>query len=415
MTKRFETPAGTGARRLGIALALVIAALVVPAFAQTITIEVGGDVFSDKCKPCHADYTETDNPKYVFTHGNHITYQCSSCHPTFPHTPSGTDLPVMKECFNCHGLYHGPQGVLAKGECVACHGNKLVDLRPKSHVFNWAQTPHVEPANTSLTTECSMCHVKSDCDTCHVAEGIAWRPPQPMVYDAGNGCLACHGSPNLIKSSAEGIKSFHVTGIDASAHRDLTCPECHIDFAYAEPKPPTRVWYINAGMSCANGGCHDHDEQAAVYATSVHGKAIAEGDYSSATCGSCHGGHDIARLDTDAAKRDLYFSSEAMCASCHQDQWDNYGDAYHGAAYKRFAEDAPPCWGCHPAHKELPSIDPDSSTHAANLGETCASCHQHKDASEDFAVFSAEMIHRQEEARAENLLHKVLSLISGGN
>jgi hypothetical protein len=414
MTKRFNVPTGIGAKRLGIALTLAVVALVVPAFATTTTIEIGGDVFADKCKPCHADYTETDNPKYVFSHGNHITFQCSSCHPVFPHRPQGTDLPAMKDCFNCHALYHGPQGILAKGDCEACHGGKLPDLRPASHTFDWAKTPHVDPGNERLTTECSMCHTKNDCDVCHVEQKIAWTPPQPMVYDAGNGCLACHGSPNLIKSSSEGIVSYQVTGIDESAHRDLTCPDCHIDFAYELPKPPTRVWYINAGMSCANGECHDDADYLEAYQASAHGKAIAEGDYSSATCGSCHGGHDIALLDTDAAKLDLHFSSEAMCAGCHQDRWDNYHDPYHGKAYKRLVEDAPACWGCHPAHEALPSKDPGSSTHAANIGPTCATCHQHADAGEEFASFSAEMIHQQEGVRAENILHKLLSLLPGG-
>lgn len=414
MTKRFKAPSGMGATRLGIVLAIVVVALALPAFAQTVTIEIGGDVYSDKCTPCHADYTETDNPKYVFSHGNHITYQCSSCHPVFPHRPGGTDLPVMKDCFNCHGLYHGPQGVIAKGECVACHGTKVEDLRPASHTADWKYTPHVEPSNARLTTECSMCHVKNDCDTCHAAEGVAWKPAEPMIYTSGTGCLACHGSPNLIKSSADGIVSFQVTGLDASAHRDLACDDCHIDFAYTDPKPPTRVWYVNAGMACANGGCHDHDEQAEVYAASIHAKAIADGDYTSATCGSCHGGHDIARLDTDAAKLDLHFASEAMCADCHQDRWDNYHDPYHGQAYKRKVEDAPACWGCHPAHSVLPSTDPESSTHAAKIGETCATCHQHADAGEQFATFSAEMIHGQEGVRADNPLHKLLQLIPGG-
>jgi hypothetical protein len=415
MTKRFGTPAGTGATRWGIALVLLVAALVVPAFATTLTIEIGGDVYSEKCRPCHADYTQTDNPKYTFTHGNHITYQCSSCHPIFPHTAAGTDLPKMKDCFNCHGLYHGPQGVLAKGECEACHGEKLVDLRPATHTFDWAKTPHVAPAEAGLTTECSMCHTKNDCDVCHVAENIAWKPPVPMIYDAGTGCLACHGSPNLIKSSADGIVSFHITGLEASAHRDIACPQCHIDFAYVKPDPPTRVWYVNAGMSCANGGCHDHDEQADEYAGSIHAEAIAAGDYTAATCGSCHGGHDIARLDTQAAIDELHLSSEAMCAECHQDQWDNYGDAYHGAAYKRGALDAPACWDCHPAHEVLAADHPDSTINAANIGTTCATCHeQHGDAGEEFATFSAEMIHRQEELRANNMLHKLLSLIPGG-
>lgn len=403
-----------GAKRLGVLFALTVLAFAVPAIAATILIEVGGDVYPEKCRPCHADYSETDNPKYVFSHGNHITYQCSSCHPTFPHGPAGTQTPVMKDCFNCHGLYHGPQGVIAKGDCEACHGGKLVDLRPASHTADWAGAPHVTPAEERLTTECSMCHAKNDCDVCHVSERVVWSPPEPMIYTAGNGCLACHGSPNLIKSGADGIKSYHVTGLEASAHNELTCPDCHIDFAYADPKPPTRVWYVNAGLSCSAAGCHDEDDITAAYEASAHGAALADGDYASATCGSCHGGHDIARLDTQAAVTDLYFASEQMCAGCHLDRWESYHDPYHGQAYKRFAEDAPPCWGCHPAHEVLPSTDPESSTHPARVGETCASCHQHADAGEEFAVFSADMIHQQEAVRADNLLHKVLAVFPGG-
>ena len=414
MTKRLKALAGTGAKRVGIAVALAAIALVVPAFATTTTIEVGGDVYTEKCKPCHTDYTETDNPNYDFTHGNHITYQCSACHTVFPHTPAGTDLPVMKDCFNCHGLRHGPQGVLATSECEACHGAKLVDLRPENHTWDWKGAPHVVPAEEQLTTLCAMCHTKNQCDVCHVAEGVAWTPAEPMVFDAGSGCLACHGSPNLIKSSADGIVSFHVTGLDESAHRELTCPQCHIDFVYDDRDAPTNVWYINAGMACADTGCHDHDEQYAEYVTSVHSAAITDGDYTSATCGSCHGGHEIARLDTQAAIDALHLSSEAMCAECHADRWENYDDAYHGGAYKRGALDAPACWDCHPAHTALPSDDPASSTNAANIGKTCASCHQHKDAEEEFATFSGDMIHHQETLRADNFLQKILYLLPGG-
>jgi hypothetical protein len=414
MRKRLQAFAGVGALRWWVVAALATVILVVPAFATTLNIEVGGDVFPAKCRPCHEDFTETDNPNYTFTHGNHITYQCSSCHPRFPHTPQGTELPVMQDCFNCHGLYHGPQGVLAGAECESCHDEKVGDLRPASHTFDWAGFSHVEPAGLRLTTECSMCHNKLDCDGCHFENGVVWVPKQRMVYDAGDGCLACHGSENLLKSTPEGVVSFHVTGLEDSAHADLTCPQCHIDFAYDKPSPPTPLWNVNVGMACVNGACHDHDDQVEAYTASVHGAAVAAGDYTSATCGSCHGGHTIARLDTEAALTALYFASEEMCAGCHEDRWDNYGDAYHGAAYKRGADDAPACWDCHPAHEALPSSDPKSSTHPAKIAATCASCHQHADATEAFASGAADTIHQQEDVRDENPLHKLLSMLSGG-
>ncbi|MBN2847258.1 MAG: hypothetical protein JXP72_02270 [Coriobacteriia bacterium] len=413
MSKRLQAFAGTGAFRWWIVAAFAAVAVVAPAFATSLTVEFGGDVHPGKCLPCHADYATAESPDYAFTHGGHLTHQCTTCHPRFPHTASGTDVPVMRDCFNCHGLYHGPQGVIAGAECESCHGDAVESLRPVSHRFDWSGVAHVEPALAGLTTECSMCHEQSACDSCHVAEGVAWSPAEPMVYDAGSGCLVCHGSPNLQKNTPDGLVSFHVTGLEDSAHADLTCPQCHIDFGYAEPAAPTKLWYVNVGMACAEGVCHDHDDQVEAYAASVHGVALAAGDYGSATCGACHGGHDIARLDTDEANTALHFSSEAMCARCHKDRWDNYNDAYHGAAYKRGADDAPSCWDCHPAHDALPSSDPKSSTHPARLAATCASCHQHADATSSFAAGAADTIHQQEDLRAENPLHRLLSTLPG--
>jgi len=423
MGKRMKALTGTGARRLMIAAVVLAALIALPALARALSIDVTGEVFSDKCTPCHADINETENPKYVFTHGNHITYQCSTCHPTFPHKPEGTELPVMQECFNCHGLRHGPQGVIATGTCTDCHGDNLPDLRPAFHVAGWSGEGHVAPSLERLNTQCSMCHTEKQCDDCHAAEGVFWSAPEPMIYDAGSGCLACHGSANLIKASALGIKSFQVVEIEASAHRELTCPQCHVDFSYGDAEPETKVWYINAGLSCGQIECHgtddaetkDNEDIASIYDTSVHGTMIDDGDLTSATCGSCHGGHEIKRLDTEAAKRDLQLAGEEMCMACHQERWDNYDDSYHGAAYKAGAEDAPACWDCHPAHAMLPSDDPASSTNDAKLAATCAGdsvnglgCHQHKNASEDFIMQSSGMIHGQLDARKTNPLLKLL-------
>lgn len=427
MAKQSSTSAGTGARRVWIALAIIVVAIALPAIAWALSadvIQVTGDVYKDKCDPCHADINKADkHPKYIFTHGNHIGYQCSACHPEFPHRPDGTDTPGMKDCWNCHGLQHGPQGALATGTCTDCHGEKLVDLRPANHTFDWAKTPHVVPANENLTTLCSMCHTKAQCDKCHLAEGIVWAPPEPMIYDAGNGCMACHGSPNLIKSASTGIVSFQVTGIETSAHRDVTCPECHIDFAYAKVSTPTNVWYINAGL-CGNGACHNvddattevDDDMVSQWKASVHGTAIATGDVKSATCGSCHSGHGIARLDTEAARMDLQLAGEEMCAECHKEWWDNYNDSYHGAAYKRGVEDAPACWDCHPAHEMLTQDDPNSSTNVTNLPKTCANCHQHQEdePSEEFVEQTSAIIHQQDAVRDENLLVRIFEFLPGG-
>jgi hypothetical protein len=236
--------------------------------------------------------------------------------------------------------------------------------------------------------------------------------------------MACHGNPNLVKNSPYGLKSFEIRGLETSAHRDLTCPQCHTDFAYYDVQGETNVWSINAGLACAKAGCHDTDDpktetknedQVTAYQASIHGTKIAEGDLKSATCGSCHGGHNIKSLNTTKAKNALQLSSKAMCANCHPDTWDNYDDAYHGAAYKKGALDAPAFWDCHGAHDTLPTDNPKSAVHETQVAKTCGgtegtSCHnQHKGAGEDFAVQSAAMIHAQYEARLTNPILQFLT------
>jgi hypothetical protein len=411
-----ETRSGRHVSRLALAIAVCIAVGLVPAVAAALTIEIGGSVYKSKCTVCHADINKTEDFAVTFTHGSHITYACSSCHTEFPHRPQGTLTPTMKDCFVCHGLNHGPQGEMATSECYDCHRLGPTTLRPKSHVADWKEKPHVDPSLAKANTECSMCHTLDDCNLCHLREGVNWKPDVPFVYDTQDGCQACHGNPLLTKTSGEGIvKSYLVTGVDESSHRDVTCSQCHTDFTHGDTRPATPLWAVNVGLACQN--CHDHEESAAQYAKSVHAEKLAEGDLTSATCASCHGGHDIAKLDTDEAKRALQASAEAMCADCHQDYWDNYNDYYHGAAYKRGAKDAPACWDCHGAHELQPSADASSSVAPVNLAATCSGgeCHdQHTGASEAFIRATAKMIHGKQDARAENPLVKLFRSIFGG-
>jgi hypothetical protein len=389
-------------------LALALAVLVVPAFAAA------PDTADDPgCVTCLADQRDLETAIYDFSYGRHILYECSACHPGDPCATDGSGMPGMEQCFTCHGVYHGPQGRMASGDCRLCHGLKLGTLRPASHTDDWAETPHVLPSETSLTTECAMCHTLRECEVCHIQTGIAWRAPEPMVYDNGTGCLGCHGNPTLAKSTPEGLTSFEVTGLATSAHPDLSCIDCHVDFGYAPTAAPSPVWWVNAGLACASAGCHDEDGALAAWSESVHGVGWTAGGLPAAACGSCHGGHDIALLDTEAALQELHFSSEAMCAGCHEAEWANYNDPYHGGAYKRGAGDAPACWDCHPAHEMLAAADPESTTHPDRIGATCASCHQHMDAGETFAALSGEIIHRQAEVWDANPLRRLWVSIFG--
>ncbi|MDA3935314.1 MAG: cytochrome c3 family protein [Actinomycetota bacterium] len=310
--------AGRGPGRfLSIAVAMFVFATLVGFAAQasaveigiddeTLTIDVGGEVFSEKCDPCHANIANTGNyaQEIIFSHGYHQLIACSGCHTRFPHRPEGTERPTMTGCFACHGLNHGPMGSLATGKCEDCHNTDRERMRPSFHTRDWAEEPHVIPGETRLQTQCMMCHDQASCDDCHEDEFIVWEPEEAFEYDSDGGCLACHGDENLTKNSDGRPKSFQVLGVDDSAHREFSCQACHQDYRYDSKIMPTPLWQINAGFACQE--CHESEDPESTvaedYMSSIHGTEIAKGNLDSATCSSCHGGHYIRRLDTEAAQ-----------------------------------------------------------------------------------------------------------------
>jgi len=395
--------------------ASVAAAQTVEIDDEKLIIDLGGQVYSENCDPCHGNIANTDNyaSEIIFQHGYHQLIACSSCHSRFPHRPEGTEKPTMGGCFDCHGLRHGPMGELATGECEDCHNTPVDRLRPSWHTFDWAEEPHVKPAEQRLQTECMMCHDEQSCVECHEEEYVVWEPEDASyTFDSDTGCLACHGDENLTKTSEGRPKSFQVVGVDESAHQDLTCQQCHIDYKYEEGADPTPIWNVNAGFACQE--CHEHEETKSVYLDSIHGTEIAAGNMESATCASCHGGHYIARLDTDAAQRQLHAAAYRICARCHPDEYESYDDYYHGAAYKRGAFDAPACWDCHGAHDTLPTSDPESLMSEQNRADTCGQDGCHRGSSADSAAFAeqaTDLIHRKVEAAEDNWLRQQIDKI----
>jgi len=308
----------------------------------------------------------------------------------------------MPSCFSCHGLRHGPQGIIAAPECSKCHIKPRAQLVPKDHlVADYKGKGHVAPSKAMLRTSCMLCHTKAQCDTCHfkATPRVSWETTLTYTYDAGNSCLSCHKS-ELPRLAAPVTAST----LDSSAHRTITCVQCHPDFRYDDVKGATPLWNVNAGLACGAKGCHD--KQQAAWVKSVHASAVLSGkDLTSATCGGCHGGHDIERLKTDAAKKRLRLSGEQMCvARCHTHQvaYDTYSDWWHGAAYKAGSADAPACWTCHGAHEALALKDPASMTSPEKIAATCGQKGCHEGSNEGFAEQGRVLSHQRMKVTAAN-------------
>jgi hypothetical protein len=394
------------------ALAADVAAPLDPAQTAQLLQQLGASQVDEAvCMSlCHGNIANTKNyaSAIKFTHGNHIIVQCSSCHPKFPHQNSGTQRPTMKGCWDCHGLRHGSMGIIAKGECPACHTTPRWQMTCPWAKTNadWAGKGHVKLGTDQLNTDCMRCNAANDCTSCHDRQGVIWTPTTGWGYDSNSGCQSCHGSSNLLKQDNGVAKSFQVIGIEDSAHRDITCQQCHVDYRYDDQPSQTKLWNVNAGLAC--GTCHQTLKQSqdaspvALYEASIHAQRIREGNYNAATCGSCHGGHFIYMLDTADAKARMHASAYRVCARCHQDQYASYNDYYHGRAYKEGAPDAPACWQCHKSHDILPKADPNSSVSDKNVGDTCGQSGCHKGSTQSFGDQASSLIHRKVQAQETN-------------
>ena len=386
---------------------------------QNMTVE------EDVCAKCHANYDPAASfaTDIKFSHGYHVKMQCGDCHTKFPHQKTGTQRPTMKICMNCHGLYHGPQGILAKANCDACHYTPKWQLAcPYNSTLNWVGKGHVARGTTDTTKDCMMCHTQADCVTCHEQQNINWAPKDGWAYDPGetaskDGCYACHGDSTLLAPVGGTNQSFQVTGVTDSVHYQITCQQCHPDFRYDSTPGTTKLWNVNAGLQC--GVCHQNQTDSklskpvADYEKSIHAQKIRDGNYNAATCASCHGGHFIYSLDTADGKARMHGDAYRVCARCHATQYASFNDYYHGKPYKDGAADAPACWQCHGSHDIENHVSATSMVNAANLGKTCGQQGCHKGSTEQFASQAAQLIHRKVEVQDSNPLLQLVSKVKG--
>lgn len=252
-----------------------------------------------------------------------------------------------------------------------------------------------------------------------------------------SGCQVCHADPNLVKISGETTSSIYTdpAAFAETAHKDVICTGCHVDFAYKTPHlnaADEEQWREIAGNECKtchqatfaeiSSGSHTPATQPGVSTEQVEAERIAEGKPAQVpNCADCHGSHDIQYLDVErwetsgtvevqeaAAEgaAEMHGKGLEICGNCHVDYAGAYADYYHGAAYQAGAPDAPACWDCHGAHEMLPASDKDSPVNPAHLVETCGRCHD--DVNEEYVEY-AQLIHGREEIESEVEVFKIFN------
>ncbi len=217
-----------------------------PEIPATPPIDTSAPVDRSQCAPCHLDLGSVNEPGLIFGHGNHLMVSCDGCHSRMPHKSGGTEKVPMEVCFACHGVQHGPQGELATSECLKCHTESF-ELRPKSHVKNWAEKPHAEVSKKRGVNGCMMCHnAPKDCDACHQEKNLELpkmpntyanilydrpKPPSVKMYPQEPTTMAqcsyCH--PDLDAITPGRLIFAH----GAHLQRNYDCTVCHPTFGHS--------------------------------------------------------------------------------------------------------------------------------------------------------------------------------------
>jgi hypothetical protein len=173
--------------------------------------------------------------------------------------------------------------------------------------------------------------------------------------------------------------SVHGRAVAQGSKKAAVCTDCHDHHAVRPANDAlSGIFKFNVARTC--GKCHV--AIASQYVESVHGKALARGNWNAPVCTDCHGIHTISRA------ADQVQGPRSSCVRCHEGvrlsqefgvagaRVGTYQSSYHGLARRNGSTLAADCASCHGAHEILPSSDPRSAIHPKNLQKTCGKCHQ---------------------------------------
>ncbi|HXF03869.1 MAG TPA: cytochrome b/b6 domain-containing protein [Blastocatellia bacterium] len=297
----------------------------------------------------------------------HGFLNCGDCHSDvkdYPHEPT----PQKVSCGECHSeaVAAYQQSVHAKAQaegrqqaatCLQCHG--------PAHEIRSSSDPASKVYRTHIPQTCGSCHgVKFVME----ASGISARPF--FSYQ----------------------ESVHGRAVAAGSLKAAVCTDCHRShdiLTAADPRSP--IFKFNVPATC--GQCHE--SIAREFTESIHGQAIRRGNWQAPVCSDCHGIHLIKPHIDPTAPVAAQALARTTCGQCHEGvrlsqefgvasgRVSTYLDSYHGLATTLGSKVAANCASCHGVHNILPSSDPRSMIHKANLVTTCGKCHP--GASENFA------------------------------
>ncbi|MHB8519447.1 MAG: cytochrome b/b6 domain-containing protein [Limisphaerales bacterium] len=258
-----------------------------------------------------------------------------------------------------------PAPAIKNSDCLQCHGDKTLT---KDEPNGKTRSMFVDEARFKLsvhgTNACMNCH--SDLTSKHPDDNVAAKVVQ---------CARCHE-----KQSETYQASVHALALKAGKEGAAACKDCHGSHEILPPTSPASPLHP-ANLTATCGECHSQAAQDVQQ--SIHGKAVGQGRREAPTCTDCHSEHRIEQLRIPTSSK----IAGQVCSRCHAsermntkynlpaDRVKTFLESYHGLAAQFGSTRAANCASCHGYHLVLPSADPRSSIHKANLVQTCGKCH----------------------------------------
>jgi len=305
---------------------------------------------------------------------------CADCHTVDPQKFAAS-VHGFLACTDCHsGAAQFPHAEGVKQvDCAVCHADAVESYRQSIHGQGRAR-------GVTEAATCTDCHgdIHAVTPRTETTSAVHWS-------HLAQACARCHSNPELaqkfgftvVRPVEAYLTSAHARAVAAGRH-GAVCSDCHGNHAiFPAADPRSKVYHARVPETC--GACHQ--EIAATYRKSVHGTAAARGVRDAPVCTDCHGEHRI--LSPQEPGSPVFASNipSQTCGRCHSDlrlsekyglaldKVPAYDDSYHGLAARAGVATVANCASCHGVHDILPSSDPRSHIHAANLAQTCGQCH----------------------------------------
>lgn len=234
-------------------------------------------------------------------------------------------------------------------DCLVCHGDSTMTTEVNGKQISLFVNPDAfkNSVHGSLFI-CVDCHsdVKTSphevrpsrisCAQCHADQQAVYeRSYHAKAIRAGDGqaatCVNCHGSPHELLPGSDPKSRVNHANIPA------TCGACH-------------------GQKFVMAASGHSAQPFLSYQESVHGKAVAAGSDKAAVCTDCHGAHEI--LSASDSKSSIFkFNVPATCAKCHANIAQEFKQSIHGQAVAHGNWQAPVCTDCHGIHSIKAHLD----------------------------------------------------------